>query len=126
MTAKSTTYIYDMETENLADNLVGKSIKSIAGQTIELNDGTILEIEDTASCCAWFDGTIEAFDFEDNVITRVERVEAIAQDKYDDAWSLHVFSAHKLIAKVNIEGNESNGYYCHSVNLRIVKKLEGN
>lgn len=114
--------IYDMTDGDLAKQLVGKGIKAIAGETIELTDGTVLEIEDTSDCCAWFQGDIEAFDFGDNVITAVERHDTEAENEYDEAWSLHVLSAHKLIAKVNIEGNASNGYYCHSVNL-IVKAV---
>lgn len=114
--------IHDMTDGDLAKQLVGKSIKAIAGETIELTDGTVLEIEDTSSCCAWFQGDIEAFDFDDNVITSVEEHDAEAENEYDEAWSLHVLSAHKLIAKVNIEGNATSGYYCHSVNL-IVKAV---
>ena len=111
--------IYDMSDRDLAEQLVGKSIKSIAGSTIELTDGTVLEIEDTSDCCAWFRGDIEAFDFNDNVITAVETHDAEAEDEYTEAWSLHVLSAHTLIAKVNIEGDPTSGYYCHSVNLTV-------
>lgn len=114
--------IYDMTDRDLAKQLVGKSIKSIAGSTIELTDGTVLEIEDTSDCCAWFSGDIEAFDFDDNVITAVEHHDAEAEHTYEEAWSLHVLSAHKLIAKVNIEGDPTSGYYCHSVDL-IVKAV---
>lgn len=116
----SETTIYDMTDRDLAEQLVGKSIKTIAGETIELTDGTVLEIQGTSDCCAWFQGDIEAFDFDDNVITAVEEHDAEAWYEDDEAWSLHVVSAHKLIAKVNIEGNATSGYYCHSVNL-IVK-----
>ena len=115
----SETTIYDMTGDELAAQLIGKSIKAIAGNTIELTDGTVLEIQDTSDCCAWFRGDIEAFDFGDNVITAVEDHDEEAEDEYAHAWSLHVLSAHKLIAKVNIEGDPSNGYYCHSVNLRV-------
>lgn len=116
----SETEINDMTSHDLAEQLIGKSIKAITGETIELMDGTVLEIQDTSDCCAWFSGDIEAFDFGDNVITAVKRHDVEAEDDYTEAWSLHVLSAHKLIAKVNIEGNSTSGYYCHSVNL-IVK-----
>ena len=115
----SDTTIYDLTESGLAAQLVGKSIQSIAGNTILLTDGTVLEIEDTSDCCAWFSGDITAFDFADNVITGVERVESTAADEYDEAWTLKVFSAHKVIAEVNIEGNATSGYYCHSVDMRV-------
>lgn len=113
------TIIQDMSDSDLARQLIGKRIKAIAGQTIELTDGTVLEIEDTQDCCAWFAGDIEAFDYHDNVITAVKEHEASAAHDIDEAWTLHVLSAHTLIAKVNIEGNATSGYYCHSVNLRV-------
>lgn len=111
--------IYDMDAADLEQRLVGKSIKGIAGSVIELTDGTVLEIEDASDCCAWFSGDIKAFDFTDNVITGVSRKEAKAADEWDEAWTLQVFSAHKVIAEVNIEGNATSGYYCHSVGLRV-------
>lgn len=111
--------IYDMDETDLSTHLVGKSIRSISGNTIELTDGTVLEVEDAADCCAWFSGDVKAFDFTDNVITGVTRKDVDAAEEYDEAWTLQVFSAHKIIAEVNIEGNASSGYYCHSVGLRV-------
>lgn len=113
--------IYDANDDDFAKELVGKSIKGIAGDTIELNDGTVLEIEDTGDCCAWFTGSLEAIDLTDNAITNVEYVDRGKQDDsdYDEHWSLHILSAHKLIAKVNIDGNATSGYYVHSINLKV-------
>lgn len=110
--------IYDMTAGDLAENLIGKSIKAIAGDVIELTDGTVLEIEDTGDCCAYFNGSLEVIDLTDNAITRVEQVD-LGEDEYDEKWSLHILSAHKLIAKVNIEGDSTSGYYCHSINLKV-------
>lgn len=111
--------IYDMDEGDLGVHLIGKSIRAIAGNTIELTDGTVLEIEDAADCCAWFHGDIKAFDFAANVITGITRKEATTEDEDNEAWTLQVFSAHKVIAEVNIEGNASSGYYCHSVGLNV-------
>lgn len=113
--------IYDMTSRDLAENLVGKSIKGIAGDTIELTDGTVLELEDTGDCCAYFNGSLEVIDLTDNAITSVKHVDREPKDDsdYDEHWSLHILSAHKLIAKVNIDGNATSGYYCHSINLKV-------
>ncbi|MCS4277378.1 hypothetical protein M2390_003146 [Mycetocola sp. BIGb0189] len=111
--------IYDMTESDLSGQLIGKSITAIAGKTMTLNDGTVLEFENAADCCAWFDATLESIDLNDNAITAVTRVGAKAAEDYDEAWSLHILSAHKLIAKVNIEGNASSGYYCHSILLNV-------
>lgn len=114
-----TEVIYDMTDEDLSRFLIGKTIRAIEGKNIELTDGTVLSIADAQECCAWFQGDIEAFDFEDNVITAVEEVESEARDPADMAWQLHVLSNHKKIAQVNIEGDPSSGYYVHSVNLFV-------
>lgn len=111
--------IYDMSEHDLSSELVGKSVQAIEDSTIILTDGTVLEIEDSSGCCAWFSGDIEAFDFADNVITGVEEVYDTGKSEYEEAWTLRVFSAHKVIAEVNIEGDSTSGYYCHSVNLRV-------
>lgn len=111
--------IYDMDEADLTTHMVGKSIRSIAGNVIELTDGTVLEIEDAADCCAWFSGDVKAFDFADNVITGVTREDTKPSEEWYEAWKLQVFSAHKVIAQVNIEGDSTSGYYCHSVGLRV-------
>lgn len=113
--------IYDADRDDFATQLVGKSIKTIAGDVIELTDGTTLEVQNTGDCCAWFRGEVEAIDLTDNAITAVERVEnGEDNDDYgDENYSIHILSAHKLIAKVNIEGNATSGYYCHSINLNV-------
>ena len=120
--------IYDASADDFAKELIGKSIKAIAGDTIELNDGTILELEDTSDCCAYFNGDLEVIDLTDNAVTGVEHVDRDPSDDsdYDEHWSIHILSTHKLIAKVNIDGNASNGYYCHSINLRVKRPVETN
>ena len=110
--------IYDMSSADLASQLIGKRIVSIAGETLQLDDGTVLQFEDTSDCCAYFNANVEAFDFFENAITNVTQIDT-GKNEYDEAWSLHVLSNHKLIAKVNIEGTSSSGYYCHSVNLIV-------
>ena len=111
--------IYGLTESDLAEHLVGKSIRSISGDTIELTDGTVLEVEDAGDCCAWFAGDVKAFDFVNNVITGVTRLDLDSTESAPERWSLQVYSAHKLIAEVNIEGDSTSGYYGHSVNMTV-------
>jgi hypothetical protein len=73
---------------------------------------------DAEDCCAWFEGDIKALDFADNLVTGVEFVDSQIQG-VPEAWTLRVLSNHKVLAEINIQGDSSNGYYCHSVNLLI-------
>ena len=114
--------IYSMTQKDLAEQLVGRTIASIEGNKITLSNGTVLEIEDTEDCCAWYEGNLEAFDYKDNIITSVQEVPVDpTRPGAVDAWTLRVLSAHTVIAKINVEGDPTSGYYCHSVNLRIKK-----
>ena len=112
----------DMTDEDLAKELVGKKIVGIEGNALKLSDGTRLEFEDAADCCAYFNADIEAIDLEDNAITKINHIDT-DENGNDEKWSLHILSRHKLIAKVNIEGKLGTGYYCHSIT-PIVKRPE--
>lgn len=116
----TTEKVYSMERDDLASRIIGRSIRVIEGNTITLDDGTVLELEDEADCCAWFAATIEVIDLTENVITNVVEV-ATPHDEDDgiQSWSLHILSRHQLLAKVNIEGDPTSGYYCQSVNLIV-------
>ena len=111
--------VYDMGRRDLAEVLVGRRITKIEGDKILLDNGVELTVEDESSCCAWFVGDIEAFDFEDNVVTAVEYGDREPKIGGEDSYALEVFSAHKKIAQVNIEGDATSGYYCHSVTMLV-------
>ena len=119
---EETETIYNVQAGNLEFYLLGQTIASIDGKVVVLANGVRLSIEDTEDCCSWFEGDIEAFDFVDNVVTAVEQTPR-ANDEQEgrERWSIHILSAHKLIAQVNINGDHSSGYYCHSVNLVVEK-----
>jgi hypothetical protein len=111
--------VYDLEKEDLEKEVLGNRIVSIEDKKIQLSNGKVLEIEDVSDCCAWFVGDIKAFDFADNVVTGVEKVEHQGGSDAPEAWTLRVLSNHKTIAEVNIEGDSTSGYYCHSVVMTI-------
>lgn len=115
------TRIYDMESGDLARHLVGKSITTIDDEAgvITLSDDTRLELEDSADCCAWFEGKLRTIDLTENAITAVREDGHTAECEYDDAWKLTVLSVDKEVCAVEIVGNASSGYYCHSIELVV-------
>ena len=110
---------YDMTDEDLASELVGKKIVNIDPDTntITLHDGTKLILRDANECCAWFEAELKEKNLTDNAITHV----TTTGEYGDESWSIHILAANKHIADVNITGDATSGYYCHSINLEIVE-----
>jgi len=109
---------------DLERELIGKRITEVdtgAGE-LTLDDGTRLIFEDTSDCCAWFSAQLQEGNLTDNAVTRVDCDYPTAADPYDEAWSLHILAGDNRIASVDIEGNSTSGYYCHSINLRVLSK----
>ena len=115
--------IYDMTGYDLEKALVGKSIVATSEDSISLSDGTVLHIEDTGDCCAWFEGAVRSIDLSDNIVTGIRE-----DDRDGDEWPVHytltVLSHAREIVAVDIDGDPTSGYYVHSVDLRITKEAE--
>lgn len=117
--------IYDLRQEDLEKEVLGKKVVHINETlgTIELNDGTTLQLQDTSDCCAYFNGQLKAGNFTDNVITAV-RHEDLGDDPYDEHWALHILAGDDRIASIDIDGTSTSGYYCHSINLDVITPKE--
>ena len=113
--------VYDMTPEDLERELIGKSIVEIdeSGNNLMLNDGTILEFRDTADCCAWFDANLRAGNLTDNAITAIKVTDRQGEQYGDEDYTIHILAANKNIADLDIYGNPTSGFYCHSINLAI-------
>lgn len=120
------TKIYDATSDDFETALVGRKIVATTHDTITLDSGVVLELEDTSDCCAWFSASdVRLIDTGDNIITAVEEVTLSAQDSAyadDEHYRVRILSNAKEIANFDIEGNASSGYYCHSINLIIKDK----
>lgn len=116
---KSNDTYYSADEGDFAKELIGKRIVALTESTVTLDDGTALQIEDGGGCCAWFSGAFRALDLDDNAITRVEHVDRVEENDRDDHWSLNIYTAHKQIAAVDIDGNPTSGYYGSSINLVV-------
>ena len=116
--------IYDVSELDLAQRMVGKQIVAIDKEhsRIILNDGAVLDFEDTADCCAYFEVSgIHAIDLENNIITAVTKSKSTLDDVdlCGDEFDFVVLSEAKEIARVQIDGTASSGDYCLSVNLIV-------
>lgn len=119
---------YDMEgvAEELAEVLVGRRIVSAerargrgrSGEPyllLTLDNGSVVEVEDTSSCCAY--GEVSAFllnpDSVDHVITAVT-------DR-DDYTEFFVLADMVQVLKLDTSWSEGSGYYNYGLNIRVRK-----
>lgn len=118
--------IYDMTAEDLERELIGKTVTGIdeSENRLTLHDGTTLEFRDTADCCAWFNANLKAGNLTDNAITAIKVTDNQKEEYGDEDYTIHILAANKKIADLDINGNPTSGYYCHSINLGIYTPKE--
>ena len=116
----------DLDYIDVGSCLVGRSIVSATDTGIVLDNGTELEFEETENCCAWFGYDLECFDFENNVITRVEEEDLPMDDESDYespvSFSIVAYSTHKKIMSIDIQGDETSGFYGYSIAMKVKVK----
>lgn len=113
--------IWDMTPQDLERVLIGRTVTSIdeRNNTLTLDDGRLLAFEDTNDCCAWFNANLTAGNLTDNAITAIKVTDRHEEEYGDEDYTIHILAANKKIADLDINGNPSSGYYCHSINLNI-------
>lgn len=120
--------IYDMTPRDLERELIGRTVTNIDVRkcALTLDDGRVLKFQDTRDCCAWFNGELRAGNLTDNAITAIKVTEhQDPEDVYgDEDYTIHILAADKTIADLDITGNPTSGYYCHSIDLEIYTQEE--
>lgn len=110
--------------KELADVLVGRRIVSAASKDdtyenyleLTLDNGSVVEIEDTSDCCAY--GEVTAFllnpDSIDHVITSV-----IPRRNYTEFF---VLADMVQVLKLDTSWSEGSGYYSYGLTIRLREK----
>ena len=114
--------------EAFADTMVGRRITHLGDDYLVLDDGTRLDLYIDSDCCAV--GSVDAFrsirNLEQATITRVEEVRTSSadeeDDEYNDTYRITLFGGDKTIAELDHTTDYSNGYYCSSVEVNVVKR----
>ncbi|RYN12839.1 hypothetical protein PG2022B_0937 [Bifidobacterium animalis subsp. animalis] len=108
----------DCDPDTVAEQLIGHRIIRVDDNTVELDDGTVLEFKGASDCCAWFDVRVHGGACPDNVITAVT-VSYADNPRAAEEYDLHVLSDATEIAAIHVEGDPPSGYYCKSFTLRV-------
>ena len=118
--------VFDMDVADLERQIIGKTIIEIDKQEnkLTLNDGTILHFKDTHDCCAWFSANLTNGNLTDNAITALKVTDRQEEEYDDEDYTIHILAANKNIVDLDITGNPTSGYYCHSITLDIYTPKE--
>lgn len=119
----------EVSDETLAAELVGKTIVSVdKGKyevDIELDDGTVLVIENNHEYWNWFDVyDVPEINLVNTPVTEVREVMTTMIDPEEDAFDVVVLSGDTTVIRMQIDGYLASGVYCHSVALSVGSKEE--
>ena len=117
---------YGLSADSIKEYLVGRMIVSIDEYHGEmtLDNGTVLELIDAHECCAWYDAVIG-----DNIKlkTIITDVDEEPDDDSDavEAYRIVILGGDCRIGTINVVGDPTSGYYCHSAYFSVrVKKTK--
>lgn len=109
--------IYHDDKQAIVELFVGKSVKKVADDQLELSDGTVLQIIPNEGGCSCGAGDYDLISLNgcENIITNAELV--VTEDSRSDEWEdgkkyeIFVYSGYTRINLATIQGDDGNGYY---------------
>ena len=117
---------YGLSADSIKEYLVGRMIVSIDEYHGEmtLDNGTVLELIDAHECCAWYDAVIGNDIKLKTIITDVDEEPDDDSDAVE-AYRIVILGEDCRIGTINVVGDPTSGYYCHSAYFSVrVKKTK--
>lgn len=117
---------YGLSADSIKEYLVGRMIVSIDEYHGEmtLDNGTVLELIDARECCAWYDAVIGNDIKLKTIITDVDEEPDDDSDAVE-AYRIVILGEDCRIGTINVVGDPTSGYYCHSAYFSVrVKKTK--
>ena len=117
---------YGLSADSIKGYLVGRMIVSIDEYRSEmtLDNGTVLELIDARECCAWYDAVIGNDIKLKTIITDVDEEPDDDSDAVE-AYRIVILGEDCRIGTINVAGDPTSGYYCHSAYFSVrVKKTK--
>jgi hypothetical protein len=103
------------DAEAIGALLLGHTIIKVSESELQLDDGTVLQLEGNEGGCACNAGDYELRELNgcDNVITNVELVNSPCGDGQDGdgTYRIFVYADNRKINLATFEGSDGNGYY---------------
>lgn len=117
---------YELSADSIKEYLVGRMIVSIDEYHGEmtLDNGTVLELIDASECCAWYNAVIGNDIKLKTIITDVDEEPDDDSDEVE-AYRIVILGEDCRIGTINVVGDPTSGYYCHSAYFSVrVKKTK--
>lgn len=109
-------YLTENDEQGLRDLLIGKSVRKVGHDTLELSDGTFLRLGGNVGGCSCGAGDYDLTELNgvENIITNVAVEAAPGGDyegEYEGHYRIFVFADNQKINLATFEGSDGNGYY---------------
>lgn len=110
----------DITEDDLKDLVLGHKIVFVDTErnSLLLDSGVVLTVESVHECCAWFQGIVHEGKVVDNVVTAVNTTYP-ENPSAEEEFTIHIIADSTEVANINVTGDPSSGYYCHSVSLQV-------
>ena len=117
------------DSDDLSPVLAGRYVTKVDGDTLTLDDGTVLEFEGNKGC-AWFYSGIywltELFQRGTptaRIMTAEVETNQLGDSEYDDTrYTLFVIVDDERLPLAEFEGNDGNGYYGSGFKVTVTRK----
>ena len=104
--------------DKLDEHIVGHKIISANSESLTLDSGVVLAFEGAEACCAYSYVILNNFATIDHVVTAITYGEA---GDGSDSYVLHVMAGLDDVLDIEVEQNNTSGYYMVDVTFRVMK-----
>ena len=116
---------YELSSDSIKEYLVGRMIVSVDKYDgkMTLDNGAVLELIDARECCAWYDAVIGDDIKLKTIITDVDEEPDYDSDEAE-AYRIVILGEDCRIGTIDVTGDQTSGYYCHSAYFSVRVKKE--
>ena len=116
------TILHEHDVDGLRELLVGQRVIKVGADSLQLENGTMLQLEGYGDCCAGYELTV--LNDCPNIITNVMLNADLQGDDYPGegrgVYELFVLADNQRINLATFSGTESNGYYSAGFRVKVI------
>jgi hypothetical protein len=116
------------DSDDLSPVLAGRYVTKVDGDTLTLDDGTVLAFEGNVGCCCgsgdyWLTELFQRGTPNARIMSAEVETTQLGDDEYDDTrYTLFVIVDDERLPLAEFEGNDGNGYYGSGFNITVTRK----